>query len=111
MDTLTFNLKELIAAAVFILTGGGLGTVVAKSKGWVTFGKPVERRSCKSAAGHICDEHSVTIVEMSNINRDVQDLRSSLQSNNILLRDISSKVDRLVGYHLGQSGIDLGRSK
>jgi len=109
MDEVTFNLKELVAAAVFILTGGGLGTMVAKTKGWVTFGKPVERRNCKSAAGKVCDEHNFTIIEMGNVTKDVADLRMSLQNNNVLLRDISSKVDRLVGYHLGQSGVDLGR--
>ena len=108
-EQVTFHLPELIAAAVFILSGGGLGTFLAKSKGWITFGKPAERRNCPDAVRKVCSDHTAMVVDMSNMTLDVSDLKTDQKKNNDLLHDISSNVDRLVGYHLGQNGIDLGQ--
>ena len=105
-EQLTFEIKELIAAAVFILSGGGIGTVLAKNKGWITFGKAIERRKCPSVR-RACDEHTALIVDISNITSEVTELKKSQRKNNDLLRDIAGQVNRLVGFHQGKNGINL----
>lgn len=106
-EMLTFHLPELIAAAVFILTGGGLGTIVAKQKGWITFGQPTERRDCRKDVRAICGEHNLMILNISNITADVIELKKAQHENNELLHEIGSKVDRIVGYTRGKNGINL----
>ena len=104
---LTVELHEAIAAALAILAG--LGGFFAKHKGWLTIGRPIERRNCPDAVRKVCDNHGALVVDLSNITNDVTELRTAQASNNNVLHDIASKVDRLVGYHLGKDGTDLGR--
>jgi len=51
------NLPEIIGGIVFIL--GVIGALVAKHKGFITFGKPEERRSCAK----YCQDHSDFVKE------------------------------------------------
>ena len=94
---ISFHLEELIAAIVFLITGGGLGTIIAKQKGWITFGKPVERRDCRKA---LCDQHDLVNEKISNMESDVKEVKG-------ILKTVNGKVDRLIGYHQGKNGIDL----
>ena len=47
----TFHISELIAAVAFVVGGGGAAGVIAKHKGWITFGEPTERRGCRDLPG------------------------------------------------------------
>jgi hypothetical protein len=101
LPEVTFHIQELIAAIIFVITGGGLTTILAKNKGWITFGKPVERRGCHRAVKQVCDEHR-------ELNGDVVELKQGQADLKKILKGLDSKVDRLVGYHLGKNGVDLG---
>lgn len=101
LPEITFRIQELIAAIVFVVTGGGLTTILAKQRGWITFGKPVERRKCPAAVQQVCKEH----VGMSD---DVSELKSGQAEVKEILHDLDSKVDKLIGYHLGKNGVNLG---
>lgn len=108
MESITLNLADVVAAVSFLLGGGGVGAVVAKKRGWVTFGKPTERRACPANVRKICGEHNAMIIDMNHITSDVLELKRSQQSNTKILHKIASQVDRIVGYHQGQNGVDLG---
>ena len=101
LPELTFHMNELIAAFIFLITGGGLTTIIAKHKGWITFGKPVERRNCPADVKKVCGEH-VSLIQ------DVEKLQKGQGEIGRILNIVDSKVDKLVGYHLGKNGVDLG---
>jgi len=106
-EKITFHIAELIAAITFVLGGGGLSTILAKKKGWVTFGTPTERRSCPTDVKKICGEHNAMILDISNIVADVSKLHEGQELVYELLRQTDRKVERLIGYHQGSNGVDL----
>jgi len=106
-EKLTFHIAELVAAVSFVLGGGGLAGLLAKKKGWITFGTPTERRSCPNDVKKICTEHNSMILDMSNIRTDVSKLHDGQKLVYELLRETDKKVNRIVGYHQGHNGIDL----
>lgn len=101
LPEISFHVQDFIAALIFLLTGGGLTTIVAKQKGWITFGKPVERRHCPQAVRKVCAEH-VGLVE------DMNELKTGQGEVKKILNGLESKVDKLIGYHQGKNGVDLG---
>ena len=111
MPEMTFHLNELIAAVSFLLGGGGLGTVIAKKKGWITFGKPVERRTCPALAESLvkeCPDHPSIVLGMTNITSEISSLKAGQVDVFNLLRATDRKVERLVGFHQGNNGVNLG---
>jgi len=108
-EKITFHLSELIAALSFILGGGGIGALVAKQKGWITFGKPVERRNCPGEVSKICQEHNQMIVNVSNMQSDLAALNLAFNKNTKVMSDMHSSIDKLVGYFIAKNGVDLGR--
>ena len=92
---------EIIGGAVFVF--GIIGTTIAKYKGLITFGKPVERRSCSA----VCGEHNALISDMTNISSDVSELRQGQVDSYKLLRELNGKVERLIGYQAGAHGQNI----
>jgi hypothetical protein len=97
----TFHITELIAAISFVLTFLGLTGVLAKKKGWITFGKPVERRSCPENVQKICQEHNQMIMDLGNVTRDIGALTVELKSATGALNAVKVQIERHMGYHAG----------
>jgi hypothetical protein len=102
---ISFHGPELIAAIVFVF--GVVGTILAKYKGLITFGKPVERRSCPADVMRVCGEHNALVVDMSNISADVSELKQGQVDSYKLLRELNGKVERLIGYQAGSRGANV----
>lgn len=116
MEPITFHTDELIAALVFVLGGGGATTLLAKYKGWITFGKPTERRHCPAKIQQICAEHNRFVVDLANMQSKFDGLNSKMQELNgqmaemfTLLRNLNGQVERLIGFHQGAGGVNLGK--
>ena len=105
---ISIHAPELIAAIVFVF--GIVGTILAKYKGLITFGKPVERRSCPSEVMKVCGEHNALILNMANISTDVSELKQGQIDSYKLLRELNGKVERLIGYQDGFRGADIGQN-
>jgi len=105
-EDISFHAPELVAAIVFIL--GIIGTLLAKYKGLITFGKPIERRACPGEVMRVCGEHNALIVDMANISADVSELKQGQVDSYKLLRELNGKVERLIGYQAGAHGADIG---
>ena len=101
-NQVTFHYPELIAAVVFVL--GVIGTLVAKHKGVITFGKPLERRECSKL---VCKEHTQIILETSRMGEDIADTRSEMMKVCSNMKEIHSKLDNLLFYHAINNGKDL----
>jgi len=99
-----FHLPELIAATVFIL--GVIGTLVAKYRGLITFGKPKERRNCPKAQ-MVCPEHLNMVVDVTRISQDVGETKSQMMGIRTEMKKINKKLDNLVVYHAIKNGKDL----
>ena len=71
---------------------GAMGVAVygAKKNGFLTFGKPKERRSCV----RVCNEHAGLVA-------GAEHTAKLLEKNSIKLDSVDSKVDRILG-HLGK---------
>jgi hypothetical protein len=105
---ISFHGPELIAAIVFVF--GVIGTILAKYKGLITFGKPIERRACPSEVMKVCGEHNGLVLNMANISTDVSELKQGQTDAYKLLRELNGKVERLIGYQAGFMGADIGKN-
>ena len=99
LPEVTFHLNELIVAIIFVVSAAI--TLIAKHKGLITFGKPLERRGCHKDVKKVCQEHV-------SLSKDVEELKKGQLVVKDLLSDVDTKVDKLIGYHLGKNGVNLG---
>lgn len=107
--SLTFGLNELIAAFIFLLTGGGIVTVVAHKTGNLHFGK--NKNVCPPEAKAVCKEHRDIIVNMGNITQDIAKIGICVETMKNTINEIKEKtheidekiegIDRRLERHLG----------
>ena len=80
-----------IAQGVGVFFGAmGVAVYGVKKNGYLTFGKPKERRSCV----RLCNEHAGLVL-------GVEHTAALLEKNSTKLDSVDSKVDRILG-HLGK---------
>lgn len=101
-EKITFHLPELVAALVFVV--GLIGTILAKTKGLITFGKPTERRDCNKG---VCLEHTNMIMDVGRIAEDVADTKSEMMGIRTEMKEVNEKLENLVMYHAIRNGKDL----
>ena len=107
--SLTFGLNELIAAFIFLLTGGGIVTMVAHKTGNLHFGK--NKNVCSPDQKAVCKEHRDVIVTMTNITQDiakisvcVETIKNTINETKEKIHEIDEKIegiDRRLERHLG----------
>jgi hypothetical protein len=102
---LVFHLPELLAAIVFVL--GVVGTVVAKYKGLISFGKPIERRDCAKVSQMVCEEHTNMIMDVTRISEDVSETKSEMMGIRTEMKSMNEKLDNLIMHHAIKNGKDL----
>lgn len=104
---LNLNDPNALANVIFglIILGAVISGFVAKTKGLITFGKPVERRQC---AKTMCGEHPNLMSKVEGLERRQQEVKGDI---GVIKTDIGSIKDSLAGingYILGKNGVKIG---
>ena len=85
-----YSLVQIAQGAGVFFGAMGVAVYGAKKNGFLTFGKPKERRSCV----RVCNEHAGLVA-------GAEHTAEMLKDNSVKLDVVDSKVDRILG-HLGK---------
>jgi hypothetical protein len=89
----TIDIADIIAILSAVL-GVGSGTVLTlKSKGLITFGKPVERRQNE----RVCMGHQL-------FHDDIQEIKTDLKETRTAVADVNLKFEKHLSFHAGKNG-------
>jgi hypothetical protein len=84
--------------------GAVVATVFAKSKGYITFGKPVERRHCPDIVKHMCSDHKSVIQSIRD--HEVGSARREEKIDALTERvgEMGEALHKIAGYLQGKNG-------
>lgn len=102
----------MITAIAVLISALAAGTMVAKNRGWIKFGK---LKQPPPLAPIVCSEHTWLITEISllkagqeQLTTHIAGIQTSQTEIHSLLRDYHGKVERLIGYTMKSNGVNLG---